>query len=224
METAVEVCKESDRMPRAIKSTVLAVGALGIALPVAGCGSSPNSGVAHLSSRKGTSPSSSEGGISASENTTRHQQREIAYARCLRSHGVPDVPEPDAEHSIVNGLGGDPHQGPQGPPQLQAAEKQCSSVLPPGGPPSPQIRDQMEERALRFGACMRSHGEPDFPDPRGVRGFVRIGGPGSGVDPNSPQFGAAAKACKLYLGPAGSQGEPGAPPSGGSEESVAGSP
>jgi hypothetical protein len=55
-------------------------------------------------------------------------------------------------------------------------------------------------RALAFAQCMRSHGEPNFPDPvrQGNSAHETIS-PDSGVDPNSPQFTAARNACKHLL-------------------------
>jgi hypothetical protein len=54
--------------------------------------------------------------------------------------------------------------------------------------------------ALAFAQCMRTHGEPNFPEPvrtgNAVHEALRAG---SGVDPNSPQFTAARTACKHLL-------------------------
>jgi len=54
---------------------------------------------------------------------------------------------------------------------------------------------------------MRSHGVANYPDPQfgsGGLGAVRIGGPGSGLDPNSPIFQRAMQACASFgLGPKG---------------------
>ena len=47
---------------------------------------------------------------------------------------------------------------------------------------------------LKFSACMRAHGLTKFPDPD-PSGGISIGR-NSGIDPNSPQFKAAEKACK----------------------------
>jgi len=54
--------------------------------------------------------------------------------------------------------------------------------------------------ALAFAGCMRTHGEPNFPEPvfHGRSASIDIT-PGSGVDPNSPQFTAATTACKHLL-------------------------
>jgi hypothetical protein len=63
--------------------------------------------------------------------------------------------------------------------------------------------------ALAFVNCMRTHGEPDMPDPvvqgRSVHLTIH---PGDGVDPHSAQFAAAVKACKHLASP-GKGGAPG---------------
>jgi hypothetical protein len=66
-----------------------------------------------------------------------------------------------------------------------------------------------KKNGLKFAQCMRSHGVPNFPDPQIQSGpgggiGVRIGGPGSGINPQSPAFQSAQRACgKLFggLGP-----------------------
>jgi hypothetical protein len=60
--------------------------------------------------------------------------------------------------------------------------------------------------ALAYSRCMRSHGVPSFPDPNS-NGLLKIEAkPGSGLDPNSPQFQAAQQACKsLQPGPSPTQ-------------------
>lgn len=63
--------------------------------------------------------------------------------------------------------------------------------------------------ALAFVNCMRTHGEPNMPDPviEGRSAHITIH-PGNGVDPGSPGFTAAVKACR-HLIPAGKGGIPG---------------
>jgi hypothetical protein len=60
-------------------------------------------------------------------------------------------------------------------------------------------------KAEQFSQCMRKNGVPDFPDPSSTGG-VSIG-PGDGIDPRSPKFEAAAKACRKIL-PNGGQPSP----------------
>jgi hypothetical protein len=47
-----------------------------------------------------------------------------------------------------------------------------------------------------FSACMRSHGVPKFPDPDSTGRIPLRAGPGTGIDPESSQFKAAANACR----------------------------
>jgi hypothetical protein len=196
----------------------------GVALLAAGCGSSSDPGVAHLAADKGSGNTSSEGGGSHPESGASAQQKMVAFARCMRSHGATNFPEP-AEGKLT--LRGGPGQGINpGSAQFEAAQKACQSLLPEGGKPSPQMRKQAEERALKFSACMRSHGEPDFPEPEfhgnGATLRVKVG-PG-GLDPRSPQFQAAQKACQQYFGPPGSKGAPPAVPPGGEASTHGGGP
>jgi hypothetical protein len=53
--------------------------------------------------------------------------------------------------------------------------------------------------ALAYSECMRSHGIKSFPDPNSQGGISISGRPGSGIDPNSPQFKAADQACRKLL-------------------------
>jgi len=197
-------------------SRLVVAALLGVAPALAGCGGSSGPRVAHLSAGKvaspgtgassgaGAAPARSQGGGSSPESATSHQQKEVNYAKCLRSHGAGEVPEPGDGRSIVNGFGSGPNPGP---PQVKMAQKQCNGLLPSGGGPSPQMREQAVERALRFAQCMRAHGVHYFPDPGGASaGHMRIGGPGSGIDLDSPRFKAAGTACRKYFGPAGSRG------------------
>ncbi len=58
-------------------------------------------------------------------------------------------------------------------------------------------------RRRKFSACMRSHGEPNFPDPEisssggGTSVRLRVT-PSSGIDPGSPTFKAAQQACRAF--------------------------
>ena len=61
----------------------------------------------------------------------------------------------------------------------------------------------LENSALAYVNCMRTHGEPNMPEPTfsGRHAALHIT-PNSGVDPGSPQFTAATNACK-HLAPHG---------------------
>jgi hypothetical protein len=47
-----------------------------------------------------------------------------------------------------------------------------------------------------YSACMRKNGVPKFPDPDSEGRLLLRAGPGTGIDPESAQFRAAAKACQ----------------------------
>ncbi len=192
------------------------------ALLVAGCGGgSSSSGVAHLANASGGSAadgagesSSREFGASAATGEAAAGPRSatpeaaaLAFAGCMRSHGVPDFPDPTASGVVRLGARVDPSS-----PAFQAAQKACDKLLPrgaKGGVPSPAEQAKMQEGALKFSQCMRTHGVPSFPDPGVSGGGVKIE-KGSGIDPNSPQFKAAQRTCQSDLPrPPGASGGPG---------------
>lgn len=199
-------------------ATVLAA----TALLATGCGgSSSGPSVAHLGSNTSSSADPAGGGSSPeSESSASAQQKMIAFAHCMRTHGVPEFPEPSEgrlmfHRSDRNGrvTGVNPQSA-----QFRAAMKACAKLAPKGGkPPSPAEQAKLQERALHFARCMRTHGVPSFPDPKfssGGGGFgIRIGGGRrgpSGIDPSSPKFQAAQRACQSIMpGPKGGPG-PGA--------------
>jgi hypothetical protein len=122
-------------------------------------------------------------------------QQLTRFAACMRKNGVPTFPDPNAQGQITMNV--DP-----GSAQFQQAQQACRRLMPNGGTPSPAQQQQARTHALAFSACMRSHGEPNFPDPQfGSGGSVRIRiGRGSGLDPSLPQFQTAQKACQGDIG------------------------
>src|SRR5271156_331202 len=94
----------------------------------------------------------------------------------MRSHGLSSFPDP-TEGS--NGLpswtinaGGSSGLN-TGSPQFQAAQHACKNDLPDLGSQTPATKAAADANALKYAACMRSHGEPDFPDPNG-QGVIEI--------------------------------------------------
>jgi hypothetical protein len=118
-------------------------------------------GLALLAACSGSPPAGSAG--------SSPYQQGLAYAQCMRSHGVANFPDPNSEgrfiisSQVVNGV---VVQGvDQTSPQFISANKTCQKLLPRGGQETPaQHRQQMSE-LLRLAQCMRAHGIPDFPDP-----------------------------------------------------------
>jgi hypothetical protein len=128
----------------------------------------------------------------------------LAYSKCMRSHGVPQFPDPDPngglELSAGPGTGINPDSA-----TFKAAQQACQHLLPT---PPPEQQQQNYEALLKFAKCMRDHGISDFPDPSPDGGLQIKSGHGSDLDPNSPTFKAAQQACQKYL-PNGGPGKAG---------------
>jgi hypothetical protein len=132
---------------------------------------------------------------SADSSTSTAYQKALAYAQCIRAHGIPDYPDPNSKGQFIipNGGSAPPSVGPA---VENAATTACRKLLPPSmaqGPP--QGSPGSDNQALRFSACMRSHGEPSFPDPASNGSFTLP----SGLDAESPQFQNADKACQSLM-------------------------
>jgi hypothetical protein len=155
---------------------------------LAACGgSSPSSASSGTSSGSGASPSAAASGAYASE---------LAFARCVRSHGIPSFPDPDStghfNKNTLRALG-------VSDSRLRAAEAPCQNLLPAGPPP---LTAAQQQDYLRAAACMRSHGITIFPDPVFSAGTVHFPEPPAGFNTSSPQFIQAEQVCKRLI-PAG---------------------
>ncbi len=120
----------------------------------------------------------------------------------MRSHGVPNMPDPAANGTLnVNfqkgGKGGSPVSSGinRNSPQCISADKTCRRLLP-GGVPTPAQNQQALAKGLKFAQCMRSHGVPNYPDPNPTNpDVVHL----VGIDPSSPQFQNAQKTCQSLV-------------------------
>jgi hypothetical protein len=125
----------------------------------------------------------------------------IKFADCMRSHGVPDFPDPGS------GVNGGSLANAQSP-AFQSAEKACARAGGPVGHGTPASA-ATRRRFLAAAQCMRAHGVPDFPDPTfPSTGGVQFAGPG--VGPQSPAFGLARAACGSAF-PGGGRGHQAGP-------------
>jgi hypothetical protein len=165
--------RRRNRRARLLRPGVLAAAVAGITVVAAACG--------------GSTPT-----------TTAHQtvyQKELAYAQCMRGHGDPGFPDPQSNGTFNSTKA---NSGAFGGPPFLSANKACAHLEGPG--PSPAQFRQDATVALKFVACMRAHGIVNYPEP-GIdwrTHMIRIGfSPASGIDPNSPQFKSAQKACPL---------------------------
>jgi hypothetical protein len=121
----------------------------------------------------------------------------LQLARCMRAHGVSDFPDPSASGDISIS------QGEAQSPVFRSAQQACRRYAPKLDQP-PSMSASQRAQALTFARCMRSSGQSNFPDPTltaphgaarilVLRGMVFALGPG--INPKSPAFRQAARAC-----------------------------
>ncbi len=149
-------------------------------------------GVALLASACGGSPASHAG-------ASAQQSAAIAFAHCMRSHQVPNWPDPNAS-GVFDKSKLTSQQLGAGPSRVQSAQTACRHLLPGGGAaPSLAQLQQARAQGLQFSQCIRAHGVPSFPDPDSTG---RIPDPASvGIDQGSPKFEAANRACGKFRPP-----------------------
>jgi hypothetical protein len=169
------------------------VAMLALVLAVAACGDGGNNtdGVASLSGANKATTTTAAGPASKQDV----QQAALAFARCMRQHGI-DMPDPQFNGNVTSQkFTGRP--GSKGPddPKFKAAQQACNKYLPNGGQPT-KPNPQEQQQMLAFARCMRQHGI-NIPDPKPGGGIEIQGGPG-GVNPDSPTFKAAQQACQQY--------------------------
>jgi hypothetical protein len=135
-------------------------------------------------------------------------QKTLAYSQCMRAHGEPGFPDPQPNGNLF--LNGQDHLNGA---LMNTANKACQHLMPKAKPMTAAQQRQATAQALKFVACMRTHGIPYMPDPivnaQGIR--MSIGGPGhNGPPPNSPILRAAQQACQKFVpgGPGIAKGPP----------------
>jgi hypothetical protein len=178
-----------------------------IALLAGGCGGSSGSPVARLGSTtpstQNSRSSTGSGGPSTSGGAPTSQI--LAYAQCMRSHGVPSFPDPSSSGQIPKPQVVDARKN--NPSRFDSANTACQHLLPSGGgngeTPAQIAQDWTAFR--KFARCMRSHGVSNWPDPtdrsttdkRPAFNITAVG-----LDGNSPQLRAKAQQCAslLHLG------------------------
>lgn len=170
--------KHSENHRRARQRAAVLAATAGIALLTVACGSPSSAG----------RPSSAASGNSSSQL--------VAFAQCMRAHGVTDYPDSGAVNGATPGSDLDPSN-----PTYQAARQACQSLHPTIHGNQSQAAQNLAA-GLNFARCMRQHGITNYPDPGPHSG--PNGGYGvnlSGVDTNTPQFQAAKQACQQYQNP-----------------------
>ena len=160
MNHSTRVTRRSLRArPRLAPTAAVIIATAAVAL-LAACSGSPSSA--------GSGGSPAAGGSAAAPSA-------VAYSACMRSHGVPNYPDPNSGGQL-------PKTGAQllgvSASRYQAAQQACRHLLPAGGSLQqqehqcmqnsdcpPALVQQMMTGDLKLARCMRAHGVPNFPDP-----------------------------------------------------------
>jgi hypothetical protein len=177
------------QLRRAALRALALAGVVGLSLLAAACGHSSGAKVAQTGTTSSTNGSQSSG-ASGSGGAQ-------ALSACMRSHGVPNFPDPESDGSI--------HLSPaidRGSRTFQGAYRACRA-LDPGGQLNQQTRTQLLQQLpplLAYAKCMRTHGVPTFADPDITPDGHHIEFPVSNFT-NSPASTAAAAACREKLSP-----------------------
>lgn len=139
---------------------------------------------------------SSGGSGTASTTESAAYRADIAFAQCMRTHGVPNFPDPGPSTNFT--VSGAPVGGAANTPSGKAYNT-CQYLLPNGSSSNNgSVTTQELSEGVALAQCLRTHGEPTFPDPTVVNGGLNFAF--TGVD--SPQFQAAVSACRSVI-PAG---------------------
>jgi len=129
----------------------------------------------------------------------------LKLAECMRSHGVPNFPDPTARGLVI------PNDINTQSPAFESAQRSCRNLGSQPGQGGGGQRSASESQKLRMLAlakCVRVHGFSSFPDPTttppqpplsGARtgNVIGIGGVYLALPPDSPAFRRAAAACGI---------------------------
>jgi hypothetical protein len=173
-----------------MKPTIIATA--GLALLAAACSSNlPSTGSAGSPAAAGSASTPSA----------------VAYSHCMRSHAVPNFPDPGSNGVIPKA---DSQQLGVSSSQLQTAQRDCQSLYPTtggsfqqqaqqcyvAGDCPPAIVQQVLTQLRKLARCMRSHGVPNWPDPvADPQGQVSFDVSAQGIPRHSPQIDSKVQEC-----------------------------
>ena len=128
-----------------------------IAVIGAGCGSNTATETTASGTASGSSAGTANSGGTGANTQATKRDKAVKFAECVRGHGVPHFPDPDASGSFNFGVD-------VSPAVFTNAVSACKALEPPGSLSGHRSTTQ-QSAALKFAQCVRAHGVPDFPDP-----------------------------------------------------------
>lgn len=181
------------------RSKLWAAASLVLGMTVAACSGGAKSPTVPTAGSEPTTAAAPARGPGSSQTPLAQAE---AYSQCMRSHGVPNFPDPVLTPSGGYGYrtrGIDPHSS-----AFQAGLQACKALPSPWTSTGRQLSPAQQEAWLTWAQCIRAHGVPNFADPTFSGGdAVQISGPGGS---NSPQLQSAMDACKSQMPSAGGLG------------------
>jgi hypothetical protein len=128
----------------------------------------------------------------------------LAFSRCMRSHGVPEFPDPPPSGKLAVPS---PQRVGVSSTQFQMAQGACQRLLPNGGSGTSQAEVEREWSEFRsFARCMRRHGVTNWPDPSSRSATdprpifpIQPVDPSSPIDPSAPQIRSRLHDCDSLL-------------------------
>lgn len=115
----------------------------------------------------------------------------VAFSQCMRSHGVPNFPDP--EHYAGGNVKLTIHNLSPSPSALNA----CTDLLPTNGGSQQSAHQRQTQLAdeLSFARCMRGHGVSNFPDPTAQGELTVAMVQAQGIDVHAPAVLRVVQAC-----------------------------
>jgi hypothetical protein len=165
-------------MLRTTSKLSIAAAAIAATTMIAACGSSSSS-------------SSNSDGQPTQAQIQQAQQDAVRFADCMRSHGVPNFPDPTTSpRDFKNAFN-------TKSPAFGSALTGCQHLLPGGGPRSRNAPPSQAQIAaeLAFARCLRTHGFPRFPDPTSSGQLTHEMLANAGISLHQPAVVQAADAC-----------------------------
>ena len=121
----------------------------------------------------------------------------VAYSQCVRSHGVPNFPDPNSSGQLPKDLAVRALR--EVSDSLARAATYACANLNPDEHGSPPLTAQQQQDYLRAAACMRAHGITNFPDPTFSGGSAHLPVIPASIDTSSPQFAQARQTCERLI-------------------------
>lgn len=192
-------------MPIARRVGLLLSAAMAAVL-VTGCGGGSSGRTStRINTSAVTAPTTAAASRTATPDTkARTRPSLLAFAKCMRAHGVPNFPDPKPRVDVPptrtiqpapsGGFTANPNS-----PAYQTASNDCRT-LADATPVTRAVARQVIAAQLKYAVCMRGNGVPNYPDPTG-NGELGNDGAINGVNQSSPAFQAAEKACSSFLSP-----------------------